>query len=113
MQERKLCDEISFLFFFFKKGRKAFPPSPTLNPFLSTLFARGPLVVSLTSWAALRNGRKGSSTRVSVFAFKAIPGKKGPIHTRPRQHEVAGWRGMKPQDISVLMTLPCALLIRM
>lgn len=98
-------------FLFLKKGRKLIhSPNPHSEPLPVYLYVCWrPLVDSLISWAALRNRRGGSLINVSVFAFQASSGKKGPF--TPVQGSM--WREMKPQNASVPMTLLSALLIRL
>lgn len=77
----------SFLFFFKERKKERYSPIPHSEPLPVYLYVCWrPLVVTLISWAALRNRKGGSLINVSVFAFQASSGKKGPIHASPRQH---------------------------
>lgn len=111
MEENQQWD----FFFSKRKEERPFSPIPHSEPLPVFVYVCWrPLLANLTSWAALRDRREGSLTNVSVFAFfKQTQVKRGSIHTRPRQLVTSGWREMKPQNVSVLMTPLPALLIRM
>lgn len=85
--KEKKKDFFFFSFLFKERKKVCYFPIPHFEPLPVYLYVCWrPLVVSLISWAALRNRRGGSLINVSVFAFQASSGKKGPIHTSPRQH---------------------------